>query len=256
MQLSDYETKYETIRFERDNGVLIVTMHSHGGPPQWGMSLKSLHAELPHAFLDIARDTENKVVVLTGAGDSFITSFNPDEMYHEASQGEMWPRIYEEGVGLLNNLLAIPVPVIGAVNGPAFIHAELLILSDIVLAAEHAEFADLAHVPGRTVPGDGVHVIWPMLLGPNRGRYFLLTGERIAAGEAKRLGVVGEVLPADELMARAKALGAQLAQLPMPILRYTRQVLVHDLRCRMMNSLSSGLAHEALGSLTAAAIKN
>lgn len=255
MQLSDYETKYTSIRFERDKGVLIMTMHSRGGPPMWGMSLNSLHAELPNAFLDVARDTENKVVILTGEGDSFLTKFDADEMFHEGSQAEMWPRIYEEGVGLLNNLLAIPVPVIGAVNGPAHIHAELLILSDIVLAAEHAEFADMAHVPGRTVPGDGVHVIWPMLLGPNRGRYFLLTGERIGAAEAKQLGVVGEVLPAAELLTRARELGSQLAQLPTPVLRYTRQVLVHDLRCRMMNGLAGGLAHEALGSLTAAAAK-
>lgn len=254
MQFDDYATKYTSIGFEREGGVLTLTMHTRGGPAMWGMSLTSLHAELPNAFLDIARDPENKVVILTGTGDAFLTTFDREGMFHETSQAEMWPRIYEEGVGLLNNLLAIPVPVIGAVNGPALIHAELLILSDIVLAADHAEFADLAHVPGKTVPGDGVHVIWPMLLGPNRGRYFLLTGERIGAAEAKRLGVVGEVLPAADLLPRARALAAQLAQLPTPMLRYTRQVLVHDLRCRMMGGLASGLAHEALSSLTASAL--
>ena len=253
MHLADYANKYTSITFARSNGVLTLTMHTRGGPAKWGMALTSLHAELPNAFLDVARDPENKVVILTGTGDTFLTEFDREGMFHEPSQAAMWPRIVEEGVGLLNNLLAIPVPVIGAVNGPALIHAELLVLSDIVLAAEHAEFADLAHVPGKTVPGDGVHVIWPMLLGPNRGRYFLLTGERIGAAEAKTLGVVGEVLPAAELMARAQALGEQLAALPLPVLRYTRQVLVHDLRCRMMNGLASGLAHEALGSLTAAA---
>jgi len=252
MQFSDYAEKYGSICFDRNDGVLEMALHTRGEPPKWGTTQKSLHAELPNAFLDVARDPENKVVIITGTGDSFITTFDMEDMSKEG-QAAMWPRIYEEGVGLLNNLLAIPVPVIGAVNGPAFIHAELLVLSDIVLAAEHAEFADLAHVPGRTVPGDGVHVIWPMLLGPNRGRYFLLTGERIGAQEAKQLGVVGEVLPAEELLPRARALGAQLAQLPTPILRYTRQVLVHDLRCRMMNGLGSGLAHEALGSMTAAA---
>ncbi len=252
MQFSDYAKKYGSINFSRENGVLEVALHTRGGPPKWGTTLNSLHAELPNAFLDIARDPENKVVILTGTDESFITTFDFEDMSQEG-QATMWPRIYEEGVGLLNNLLAIPVPVIGAVNGPAYIHAELLVLSDIVLAADHAEIADLAHVPGRTVPGDGVHVIWPMLLGPNRGRYFLLTGQRINAQEAKQLGVVGEVLPPGELLPRARALGAQLAQLPTPILRYTRQVLVHDLRCRMMNGLSSGLAHEALGSLTAAA---
>jgi len=252
MQLSDYCDKYPSINFTRENGVLEVTFHTNGGPPKWGTTEKSLHAQMPSAFLDIARETDNRVVFLTGAGDSFITTFDMEDMSREG-QPAMWPRIYEEGIGLLNNLLAIPVPVIGAVNGPALIHAELLVLSDIVLAADHAELADLAHVPGRTVPGDGVHIIWPMLLGPNRGRYFLLTGERISAQEAKQLGVVAEVLAADQLLPRARELGTQLAQLPLPTLRYTRQVLVHDLRCRMMNGLGSGLAHEALGSLTAVA---
>jgi len=250
-QLSDYQDRYHCIRFARaDNGVLEITMHTRGGPARWGTSLKSLHAELPNAFLDVARDPENKVVILTGTGDEFLTAMDPEEMFHEGSLAGMWPRIYDEGSGLLNNLLAIPVPVMGAVNGPAHIHAELLVLSDIVLAAEHAEFADLAHVPGGAVPGDGVHVIWPLLLGPNRGRYFLLTGEKIDAAEAQRLGVVGEVLPAAELMPRARALGAQLAQLPAAVLRHTRQVLVHELRRQMLNGLASGLAHEALASLT------
>lgn len=131
---------------------MTVTKHTRGGPAMWGMSLTSLHAELPDAFFDIARDPENKMVILTDTGDGFLTTFDREVMFHETSQAEVWPRTYEEGVGLLNNLLAIPVPVIGAVNGPALIHAELLILSDIVLAADHAEFADLAHVPGKTVP--------------------------------------------------------------------------------------------------------
>jgi enoyl-CoA hydratase/carnithine racemase len=255
MQFSDYAQKYGSITFARENGVLEMALHTRGGSPLWGTTEKSLHAELPNAFLDVARDVENKVVIITGTGDSFITNFDFEDMAR-VSQAELWPRIYEEGIGLLNHLLAIPVPVIGAVNGPALIHAELLVLSDIVLAAEHAEFADLAHVPGRTVPGDGVQVIWPMLLGPNRGRYFLLTGERIPATEAKQLGVVAEILPKADLLPRARELGARLAQLPLPILRNTRQVLVHDLRVRMMNGLGSGLAHEAVGSLCAAGMKS
>jgi enoyl-CoA hydratase/carnithine racemase len=159
----------------------------------------------------------------------------------------MWERVHAEGLALLEHLLAIPVPVIAAVNGPALIHAEIAVLSDIVLAAEHAEFADLAHIPAGTVPGDGVHTVWPMLLGPNRGRYFLLTGQRLSAQEALRLGVVSEVLPAEQLLSRARTLAAQLAALPTRVLRHTRTVLVHHLRRRMQEELSLGLAVEALG---------
>ena len=250
MQLSEYQSKYQGIRFLRDGGVLEMTLHTRGGPAKWGSSLDCLHAELGDAFLDVGRDPDNKVVILTGTGDSFIAEFDPAAKFPESTIAAMWARIYGEGLALLNNLLAIPVPMIAAVNGPALIHAELAALADIVLAADTAEFADLAHVPaGGTAPGDGVHIVWPMLLGPNRGRYFLLTGERIDAQEAKRLGVVAEVLPPTALMARARELAAQLARLPVPMLRYTRSLLVHDLRLRMANELSSGLAHEALATL-------
>jgi len=246
----DYADKYTGINFARSpSGVLEMAIHTRGGSAQWGTSLTSLHTELGEAFLDIARDTENKVVIFTGTGDTFIAEFDRTENFPEASLAEMWPRIYDEGNALLSNLLAIPVPVIGAVNGPALIHAELPVVSDIVLAADSAEFADLAHFPNGTVPGDGVHTIWPMLLGPNRGRYFLLTGERIGADEAKRLGVVGEVLAPDQLMPRARELAEGMAKFSPAALRYTRAMLVRELRRRMFDELSSGLAHEALATL-------
>lgn len=249
--LADYANRYSGIAFSRSAaGVLEMRLHTRGGPALWGTSRNSLHAELGDAFLDVARDRANRVIVLTGTGDSFIAAADPQERAHEASLAAMWPRIYDEGIALLRNLLDLPVPVIAAVNGPALIHAELAVLSDIVLASETAEFADLAHVPsGGAIPGDGVHTVWPMLLGPNRGRYFLLTGQRIGAEEAQRLGVVAEVLPPDRLMARAHELAAQLAALPTPMLRYTRTVLTRDLRRRMQAELAEGLAHEALATL-------
>lgn len=251
IKLGDYQNKYHGINFTRDAaGVLEMTIHTRGGVALWGTSLKSLHTELGHAFLDVARDADNRVVIFTGTGDAFIPSFDPEENYPEPNLSAMWPRIQEEGLALLGNLLAIPVPMIAAVNGPALIHAEVAVLCDIVLAASHAEFADLAHVPGGAVPGDGVHTVWPMLLGPNHGRYFLLTGERIPADEARRLGVVGEVLAAGELMPRARALGAQLAGLSTQVLRNTRSILVRELRRRMFDELSNGLAHEGLAMLT------
>jgi enoyl-CoA hydratase/carnithine racemase len=246
MRLADYADRYHTLRFARSDGVLEVTLHTRGGEALWGVTERSLHNELGHAFVDIARDADNKVVLLTGTGRSFIAAMDPQERAPEASLAQMWDRIYGEGVALLECLLAIPVPVIAAVNGPALIHAEVAVLSDIVLAAEHAEFADLAHGPTGVVPGDGVQTVWPMLLGPNRGRYFLLTGQRLSAQEAMRLGVVGEILPAEALMPRARELAHRLAGLPSRMLRHTRTVLVRDLRRRLRDELELGLAVEAL----------
>jgi enoyl-CoA hydratase/carnithine racemase len=250
VDFAEYANRYQCISFAREDGVLEMRMHTRGGPAKWGTTLNSLHAELGDAFARLALDRENKVVLFTATGDVFLTEFDDQEVSPEADASQMWARIHQEGMELLNNLLAVPVPMIAAVNGPATLHAELAMLCDVVLAADHAEFADLAHVPNGTVPGDGVHVVWPMLLGPNRGRYFLLTGERIDAGEAKRLGLVGEVLPLPDLMPRARELAAKLAALPGPMLRHTRAILIRDLRARMINELSAGLAHEGLGILS------
>lgn len=251
MHLDDYRDRYATINFARsDEGVLILTMHTRGGEALWGTSTRSLHCELGHAFADIARDPQNKVVVLTGTGANFLAGMDREERYPEPSLAAMWPRIYREGIDLLENLLAVPVPMIAAVNGPALIHAEIAVLCDIVLAADTAEFADLAHIPGGAVPGDGVHTVWPMLLGPNRGRYFLLTGERIGAEEAKRLGVVAEVLPPQALLPRALELAENLAKLTIPTLRNTRAVLTRNLRKRMGEELAFGLGAEAVAMLS------
>lgn len=251
MRLEDYRDRYATIKFSRsDAGVLTLTLHTRGGEALWGTSTRSLHCELGKAFADIARDDANKVVILTGTGPTFIAASDPEERYPESTLAAMWPRIYREGIDLLENLLRIPVPVIAAVNGPALIHAEIAVLSDIVLASDTAEFADLAHIPGGATPGDGVHTVWPMLLGPNRGRYFLLTGERIDAEEARRLGVVAEVLAPDALLPRAQKLAANLARLTLPTLRHTRAVLTKYLRKRMSDELAYGLGAEAVAMLS------
>jgi enoyl-CoA hydratase/carnithine racemase len=132
------------------------------------------------------------------------------------------------------------------VNGPAFIHAELVTMSDIVIASDTAVFADLAHFPGGTVPSDGVHVWWQMLLGVNRGRYFLLTGQQIPAAEALSLGIVSEVVAKDRLMARAWELAEQLAKQPTLTLRYSRTALTQNIKRRMQDDLGYGLMLEGM----------
>jgi enoyl-CoA hydratase/carnithine racemase len=246
MQLSDYANRYETLRFERNDGVLEVTLHTNGGEALWNVSPKGHHAELGFAFADISRDVENKVVILTGTGDNFIARRDPDEVVPEQKFTDMWDRMQEESIRMLEGLLAIPVPVIAAVNGPALIHSEFPVMCDVVFAAEHAEFADTTHMPNGMPPGDGTQMIWPILLGPNRGRYFLLSGERLSALEAHRLGVVAEVLPADRLMPRARDFAQRLAQFPRRSLRHSKTLMVRYLRHRIRDEMELGLVSQGL----------
>jgi enoyl-CoA hydratase/carnithine racemase len=154
--------------------------------------------------------------------------------------------VHWEGRALLMNLLNIEVPVIAAINGPAWRHGEIPLLSDIVLAADTAAFQDSAHFQNGLVPGDGMHIVMPLLMGVNRGRYFLLTGQTLSAQEAKVLGLVAEVLPPDKVLARAWEHADALASKPTLLLRYTRLMFTEHLKKRMQDLLGYGLAMEGL----------
>jgi len=254
MSRPDYFDKYPTIAFERDEqGVLVMRFHSNNGPVAYH---PQHHADWTNAFYDVGIDRDNSVVIITGTGDSFIKEFDWAEMSKmDTSRPSGFELIHAEGKRLLRNLLDIEVPVIGAVNGPATIHAELACLSDITLAAENATFADKAHVPLFTVPGDGVHIVWQELLGSNRGRYFLRTGQELRAQQALDWGVVNEVLPQDQLLPRAKELAAQLAALPELTRRYSRTVLIQRMRRLMEENLGYGLALEGMASVDGAIMR-
>ena len=155
-ELADYASKYETVSVQREDGILQVTFHTGDGSLLWG---EAAHRELGYAFADIGADPDNKVVILTGTGDDYCADFEPNRPTRRMPKD--WDKTYWEGKRLLTNLLEIEVPVIGAVNGPATIHAEIPVMSDIVLASETATFQDAPHFPRGVVPGDGVHVVWP-----------------------------------------------------------------------------------------------
>ena len=240
--LSEYQNKYRYLDLIRDDaGVLTMRMHDNGNSMRWGFPQ---HEEVADCLLQISRDRENKVVILTGTGDIFIDDFDM-----AAGAGENFQPSFAEftslhlsvGIRLIQNHLDVEVPMIGVINGPAGIHAELGVMCDIVLAADDAFVADSAHFVADLVPGDGVHIVWPELLGSNRGRSFLLTGEKISAEEGKRLGIFAEVLPRDQLIDRARAVAADLARRDAMLLRHTRTVLVQRLRKQMADLLPLGL---------------
>ncbi len=245
-RLEDYRDAYECVAVERSDGVLQLRLHTNGGPLLWN---EVAHRELPALFADVATDRDNRVVVLTGTGDAFCDAIDAGDWPLAAPRD--WDKIYWEGKRLLRGLLDIEVPVIAAVNGPARVHAELAVLCDVVIASESTVFQDAAHFTSssQVVPGDGVHVIWPLLLGPNRARYFLLTGQEIGAREALTLGIVGEVVPQASVLPRALELAREFAARPLLTLRYSRVALTHELRRAMETGLGYGLALEGHSAL-------
>lgn len=232
-------SSYTAISIERFEGITEVRFHTDGGPLVWSATA---HREAGEAFAEVAAERSTKVVIVTGTGADFCADIDRASF----AGRKTWEPIWWEGKRMLKNLLDIDVPVIGAVNGPALVHAEIPLLADIVIAADTATLADKAHVSSGSVPGDGVHLVWPYLLGPRRAKYFLLTNQEISAAEALQLGVVNEVLPPDEVRARAHALAGELAAKPLPFLRYTREALNVFERQHLLAGLSHGLALEGV----------
>ncbi|SLN28178.1 6-oxocamphor hydrolase [Aquimixticola soesokkakensis] len=241
-----YKDRYQTLKMERDaEGILLLTCHTDGGPLRWGALP---HEEWPEAFHDIAMDRENRVIILTGTGDEFSGPRPPAATRYARPVADM-DRIVFDGRHLLANLLEIQAPIIAAINGPAIRHSEIPLLSDIVLASETADIEDAGHFDSGLVPGDGVNLIYPLLMGMNRARYFLFTSQRLTAQDALDLGLVNEVLPQDDLMARAWFWARKLAKHNDMHLRNTRQILTLELRRKVQEHLGYTLTLEAMANL-------
>lgn len=239
-----YKDRYQNIRLERDDGVLTMTLHTNGDSLVWSAQA---HEELGYCFTDVGTDRDNKVVIMTGAGNDFCADINAGSF--KLSTAGDWDLTFFDGRRLLSNLLDIEVPVISAVNGPARIHPEIPVLSDVVLASDTALFQDAPHFMSGIVPGDGAHIVWPHVLGPNRGRYFLITGQVLDARTALEFGVVNEVLTKERLIHRARELASTIAAKPALARRYTRVALTQRIKRLMQEGLGYGLAVEALAAI-------
>lgn len=229
-----------------DDGVLWVTLDR---PERRNAISPEMHAELAPLFGRIAADRDARVVVLTGAGDKAFCvgadfggmQDNLDEGYDDGHHELMWG-----SAALVRAQLAIPQPMISAINGDAIgLGATMALFCDIPLMAAEARLAD-PHVGAGLVAGDGGAILWPMLMGLNRGKEFLLTGEIMGAEEAYRLGLVNHVYPRAELVERAQALATKLARGPQIAIRFNKRLANMELVDRVNRVIDASLAMEAI----------
>jgi enoyl-CoA hydratase/carnithine racemase len=245
IHFDEYIDRFRDIRMERRDGVLEMTLHSGDGPLRWN---DVIHEELPEAFRVVGQDLENRVVILTGQGDAFLLPSGGGSFTLDPSVPPVaLDAIYREGMALLVNELAVPVPMIAAVNGPSLAHSELALLCDIVLAASTAVFQD-RHLRMGIVPGDGIHIAYPMAFGINRGRYLALSGAQVTAQQAYDWGGVAEIVEPELLRERAWELATYLAARPILGLRYTRQAITLEVQRLVREQLGYGLMLEGFAS--------
>jgi len=251
-RFDDYVNKYTEIKLERRNGILQMTLHTKGEPVRWGPTIQ---AELVDAFTQIGADRGNRIIILTGAGNEFSGpraepgySFYREVSHHISAN--LLDTIHWNAHRLMTRMLDVEVPMIGVVNGPAMRHSEIPLMCDIVIASDDATFEDTAHFKlASQTPGDGIGIVYTMLLGLNRARYFMLTGQVIGAKEAKELGLVAEVMSREQLLPRAWELAGQLAEKNDLLLRYTRVTLIQPLKKWIEQEVMYHLALESLAKL-------
>jgi enoyl-CoA hydratase/carnithine racemase len=248
----EYANRFSQVKLKRRDGILQMSLHTDGGPLQWGPVIQ---AELVEAFTAIGADRDNRLIILTGTGAEFSgPKAEPGKsFYREVSEhitADLLDRIHWNAKRVMTRMLDIEIPMIGVVNGPAMRHSELPLMCDIVIAAEDASFEDTAHFQlASQVPGDGINIVYTLLLGINRARYFMLMGQIISAKEAKDLGLIAEILPRDRLLPRAWEIAEQLAQKNDLLLRYSRVALIQPLKKLMEENVMYHLALESLAKL-------
>jgi enoyl-CoA hydratase/carnithine racemase len=240
--LDTYRDSFPSARLTRSkSGVLEVVLHTDGGTLIFDGHTHEQFVELFHA---IGSDPDNRVVILTGSGTAFMETISPEGFDFFTPQG--YDKIYREGRKVLMNILDIEVPLIAAVNGPARLHSEYVLLADIVLATPSTVFQDKPHFEFGIVPGDGVHLLWQEAIGTIRGRYFILTRQELDAQTAKEWGAVNEIVAPDKLLLRAREIAEGLAKLPPLTTKYTRIALTQKLRRIIDEGVTLGLALEGI----------
>ncbi len=243
-------SEYQHLQIAVEDGVTLVTINR---PDVYNATNDRLHWELTQIWGDIARDAAVRVAVVTGAGDRAFSAGGdladierrdalPAEERFEATLALM-----KEAHDLVYSIVNCDKPVISAINGVA-VGAGLAValLADISIIAEDARLTD-GHVRLGGAAGDHACMIWPLLCGMAKAKYYLLTCDFVDGREAERIGLVSKAVPRDQVRPEAMRIATQLAAGPQPALRFTKRALNQWLRLGGVVSFDYSLAMEMMG---------
>ncbi len=212
----DYN-KYKYLKIEDiGNGILILKLNRPDKLNAIDLGEGSFHEELENVFYDLNNDSRVNAVIITGEGRAFSAG---GDIYYMADVVEKgvnnadWIRlVFKQGRRIINNILDLEVPLIAAVNGYATgLGATIALFSDIVIMGKSAKIGD-THISVGLVAGDGGAVIWPLLVGIHRAKYYLMTGELISADEAYKMGLINMVVDDDKVLDTAIEVAKKLCE--------------------------------------------
>lgn len=236
-----------------DGPVRVVTLNR---PEKRNAVNYSMHHALAGLWRQMQHDPDARAVVLTGAGSAFCAGVDSASLGTDLADPVRRAAMMDDGRFLAADMLAFPLPVVAAVNGPAAgVGCSLALWCDIVVMAEDAWLADSHVAAAGVAAGDGGAVLWPMLTGLSRAKEYLFTGDRIPAAEAVRLGLANRAVPRSELLGEVHALARRLAALPPFAVRATKQAVNMHLHRMMLGTFEYAIAAEARGFDAASSIR-
>ncbi|UTI66213.1 enoyl-CoA hydratase/isomerase family protein [Paraconexibacter antarcticus] len=223
----DY-SEYEHLLFERrENGVLLITINR---PEVFNATNARLHWELSRVWLDISDDDETRVAVITGAGKAFSAGGDLSMLEGQLGNFKEIHAISNEAADLVYNIIDCKKPVVSAINGVA-VGAGLAValMADISIIAEDARLTD-GHLRIGVGAGDHAAIIWPLLCGMAKAKYYLMTAEFVDGKEAERIGLVSRCVPTAEVLDTALEVADRLGQGSQAALRWTKRSMNNWLR--------------------------
>jgi enoyl-CoA hydratase len=232
----------DVLVIDGDGPVRTVTMSR---PERLNAVNEQLHRALADVWSGLAADDDVRAVVLTGAGRAFSAGGDTDYLTRVADDPQYRYRTMAEARRIVTEMLAFPKPVVAAVNGPAVgLGCSIAVLSDVVFMSDRAFFAD-PHVSLGVVAADGGVLAWPLLMSILRAKEYLLTGDRIDAATAERIGLANHVVPHDDLLTRAHDLAERLARQPQQALLDTKRALNMHMSRAVLTVLDFAFAAES-----------
>jgi enoyl-CoA hydratase/carnithine racemase len=238
------QSRYQFLQLDQHpDGVLVVTLDN---PTKLNAITERGHSELVEIWPDVDADPDVRVVLLRGEGRAFSAGGDFEMIENIVSDPDTHRRVLKETRELVRNILECSKPIVSAINGPA-VGAGLAagLLADIPVAASSARILD-GHTKIGVTAGDHAAVIWPLLMGMAKAKYYLLTNHPIDGTEAERIGLVARVVEDDELRPFTEALASELASGPQEAIRWTKHTLNHWLRMAYP-IFDASVAYEFLG---------
>jgi enoyl-CoA hydratase len=224
-------------------GILEIVMGEEG---KLAVATANAHAEMARIWLDVDRDREARVAILRGAGKGFSAGGDLAMVEQMTQDFAVRARVWREARDLVYNMINCSKIIISAMHGPA-VGAGLVagLMADISIAARNARLID-GHTRLGVAAGDHAAIVWPLLCGMAKAKYYLLTCKTISGEEAERLGLVSLACEEAELQAKALELARELAAGAQTALRWTKYSLNNWLRMAGP-AFDASLALEVLG---------